>query len=115
MQIPRLQAYVGESIPVRYSFLSRLRDFTSTSQSLSVGSIAWTSQTPTLATFNVGSSGLVTSDEGAAKGISNDAVIGAFTMVAAGICTVKVSVSAINPSAIYVGVVQFEIEAVPSP
>lgn len=115
MIIPRLAAYVGESIPVRYSFLSRLKDFRSTSQTLSAPSIAWTSQTPSLATFEVGSGGLVTSDQGSADGIANDAVIGRFTMLAAGICTVEVSVSATNPTATYIGLIQFEIEAVPTP
>lgn len=113
--IPRIQAYVGETIPIRYSFLSRLLDFKTTSQALQAASVTWTSNTPSLATFSAGSEGLVTSDQGAANGISNDAVIGSFVMVAAGICTVKVSVTAINPSAVYVGVLQYDISAVPSP
>ena len=115
MQIPRLAAYVGEVIPVRYSFLSRLKDFRSTSQALTGASVAWVSQSSSLATFVNGSDGLVTSDQGTADGIANDAVIGAFTMLAAGICTVTVSVSATNPAATYVGVIQFEIEAIPTP
>lgn len=115
MEIPRLKVRVGEDIPIRYSFLSRLKSFQSSGQSLVGASVAWTSQTPALCTFDLASGGLVTSDSGAAAGIANDAVIGRFTMLAAGICTVEVSVSAINPTAIYVGVAQFEIEAVPTP
>lgn len=115
MQIPTLPAIVGERIPIRYSFLSRLKDFDSTSQSLTGASVAWTSQTPALATFDVGSGGLVSSDQGLADGIPNDACIGSFTMLAAGLCTVQVSVDAVNPTATYVGVIQFAIEAVPTP
>jgi len=113
--IPRIDAYVGEQIPIRYSFLSRLQDFRATSQALQSASIAWTSMTTSLATFNTGSGALVTSENGSQAGISNDAVIGTFTMVAAGICTVKVSVSAQNPTAVYVGIIQFNISPIPSP
>jgi hypothetical protein len=113
--VPRLNVRVGESIPIRYSFVNRLKSFASTSQALSVGSISWTSQSPSIASFDVGSGALTTSDEGSAAGIANDAVIGRFTMLQAGICTVQVSVGAVNPTATYVGVVQFEIEAIPTP
>lgn len=115
MIIPRLPAFVGESIPIRYSFLSRLKDFRSTAQSLTGASVAWTSQTPAIATFDIGSNGLVTSDQGTADGIANDACIGRFTMLTAGLCTVQVSVDAINPTATYVGVMQLEVQAVPTP
>jgi len=115
MQIPRIPAYVGESIPIRYSFLSRLKDFQSTTQVLTGASIAWTSQTPAVATFDAASAGLVSSDQGIADGIPNDACIGRFTMVSAGICTVEVSVAATSPVATYIGVLQFEVEAIPTP
>lgn len=113
--VPSLNVRVGESIPIRYSFINRLKSFKSTSQALQVGTITWTSQSPSIASFDTGSGGLTTSDEGSAQGIANDAVIGRFTMLQPGICTVQVSVGAINPTATYVGVVQFEIEAIPSP
>jgi hypothetical protein len=97
MIFPELSFWVGEQIPVRYSFLSLLKDFLGTSQSLVGASITWTSQTPALATFAVGSAALVTSDQGSADGIANDACLGRFTMVAAGLCTVQVGVDDINP------------------
>jgi len=115
MTIPYLNTVVGESIPIRYSFLSRLKNFLSTGQTLTGASIAWVSQTPAVATFDVGSGGLVSSDQGLADGIPNDACIGRFTMVAAGVCTVTVSVDAINPVATYVGVIRFQVTAVPTP
>lgn len=115
MNIPRQKAIVGESLPIRYSFLSLLKSFQSTAQALTGASISWTSQSPLVASFDVGSGGLVTSDQGSADGIANDAVIGRFTMLASGICTVQVSVDATSPTATYVGVMQFEIEAVPTP
>lgn len=108
-----LTVYVGESVPIRYSFLSRLKSFSG--QLLTGASIAWTSQTPSLATFQTGSAALVTSDQGLADGVSNDACLGRFTMVAAGICTVWVSVAATNPTATYIGVMRLNIVAVPSP
>ena len=115
MIFQELSFWVGEQVPVRFSFLSLLKDFRGTSQSLVGASISWTSQTPALATFDLGSAALVTSDQGSADGISNDACLGRFTMLAAGQCTVFVEVDAINPTAHYVGVIQFQIEAVPTP
>lgn len=112
---PPQDVYVGESIPLRYSFLTLLKDFQATNQSLSVGTIAWTSQTPARATFDVGSEGLVTSPQGVADGIANDAVIGRFTMLAPGPCTVVVTVDAINPTATYLGWITLNIVAVPTP
>lgn len=111
----QLDVFVGESIPIRYSFLSLLKTFQSTNQTLTGASIAWSSQTPALATFDIGSNALVTSDQGAADSIANDACIGSFTMVAAGICTAKVSVDAINPTATYIGFVRLNIAEVPTP
>ncbi len=112
---PPQDVYVGESIPLRYSFLSLLKDFQDTNQSLTALSVAWVSQTPARATFDIGSGGLVTSPQGLADGIADDAVIGRFTMVAPGLCTVTVSVDAINPTATYVGVITLNIVAIPSP
>lgn len=104
---------VGESIPVQFSFLSDLQSFAA--QTLTGASITWTSQTPALATFDVGSGALVTSDNAAAEGVSNDACLGRFTLVAAGVVTVVVEVDAINPVATYIGIVQIGIEAIPTP
>lgn len=115
MIIPRIATRVGEAVPIRYSFLSRLKSFQSTAQSLTGASIAWTSQSPLIASFDTGSGALVSSEQGIADNIPNDAVIGRFTMLQAGICTVWVEVDATNPIATYVGVVQFEIESVPTP
>lgn len=115
MSFASIDAIVGEQIPVRYSFLSRLKSFQATGQTLTGASIAWASQTPALATFDVGSGGLISSDQGLADGFTNDACIGRFTVVAAGICTVSVTVDAINPTAKYVGVVRLNITAIPSP
>lgn len=118
-QFPTINTFVGEDFPTRYSFLSGLLDFqpplNNPAQTLVGASIAWVSQSPLLASFDVGSSALVTSEEGSAAGITNDAVIGRFTMLAAGICTVYVTVSAVNPTETYVGIVQFLIEAIPTP
>jgi hypothetical protein len=113
VNIRNINGFVGESLPVRYSFLSLLKSFAG--QTLTGASIAWTSQTPALATFDLASGALVTSDQGSADGIPNDACLGRFTLVSAGICTVKVSVSAVNPTATYVGVVQINISPIPSP
>lgn len=115
MIIPSFEVVVGEDVPVRYSFLNRLRDFRSTSQSLVLASIVWTSQSPLLATFDVGSEALVSSDQGIADGILNDACLGRFTILASGLCTVFVSVDTLNPVATYVGILQLQIEAVPIP
>lgn len=115
MIIPSQDMWVGESLAIRLSFLNKLKSFQSTGQSLVSGSISWTSKTPAVATFDVGSGGLVSSDQGIADGIPNDAVIGRFTAVAAGICTVYVSVSTINPVDTYVGVLQLRVEDIPSP
>lgn len=115
MLIPQLSVFIGESIPIRYSFLSLLSDFQGTAQSLTGASITWASQTPSLATFDTGSEGLVSSDQGIAEGIPNDAVIGSFTMLASGICTVQVTVDAINPTATYVGAIRLSIEPIPVP
>jgi len=115
MRIQALEVFVGEDVPIRYSFLSRLKDFQSTNMSLVGASVAWVSKTPAVATFDVGSGGLVSSDQGVADGIPNDAVIGRFTAVAAGICTVYVSVDTINPVSTLIGVVQLRVEAVPTP
>jgi len=113
--IAQLSAFVGEHIPVRYSFLSLLKNFHSSNQTLTGASVTWTSQSPLVASFDVGSNGLVSSDQGLAAGIPNDACIGRFHMLAAGRCTVQVQVDAVNPVATYVGIVQFQIEAVPTP
>lgn len=113
--IPQIPARVGEHIPIRYSFLEALRAFLPTGQTLVGASIAWTSQSQLLADFDAGSAGLATSDQGLADGIPNDACIGRFEMLAAGRCTVSVTVDAINPTATYIGVLQFQIEAVPTP
>ena len=115
MIIPSQTYWVGEHIPVRISFLTLLKDFRATSQTLVGASIQWTSQTPLLAAFDIGSEALVTSEQGSADGIANDACLGRFEMLAPGLCTVQVSVDAINPTATYVGVMQFQIEAVPIP
>jgi hypothetical protein len=108
-----IDAIVGEKIPIRRSFLSRLKSFSG--QTLAGASIVWTSQTPALATFDAASEALVSSDQGLADGVPNDACLGRFTMVAAGICTVSVKVDALNPVATYVGFVRLNITAVPSP
>jgi len=113
MNVQSLPVWVGESIPVRFTFLSRLRGFSG--QALVGASINWVSMTPAVATFNVGSEALVTSTQAAAEGISNDAVIGRFTAAAAGLCTVMVSVQTTNPTATYIGVAQLNIEAIPTP
>lgn len=113
MIIQAIDMWVGESLPLRLSFLKKLKRFSG--QSLVSGSVVWTSQTTSVATFDTGSGGLVSSDQGISDGIPNDACIGRFTGIAAGICTVKVSVSAINPVATYEGVLQLRVEAIPSP
>lgn len=115
MIIPYINARVGESLPIRYSFLSRMKSFLPGIQVLSSPSIAWTSQTPLVATFDIGSGALVTSNQALADGISNDAVLGRFTILASGLCTVYCSVAATSPTATYVGVMQFQVEAIPSP
>lgn len=113
MIIPSQDAWVGESLAIRLSFLNKLKSFSG--QSLVGASVAWVSQTPLTASFDVGSNGLVSSDQGIADGIPNDACIGSFTMLQAGICTVYVTVDTINPTDTYVGVLQFRIEAIPTP
>lgn len=113
MIVPSQSAWVGESLAIRLSFLNKLRSFSG--QSLVGASVAWVSQTPALATFDVGSNGLVSSDQGIADGIPNDACIGSFTMLGPGICTVYVTVDTLNPVDTYIGVLQFQIEAIPSP
>lgn len=113
MIIPIQAAWVGESLAIRLSFLNKLKNFSG--QTLVGASVAWVSQTPVVATFDIGSNGLVSSDQGAADGIPNDACIGSFTMLAAGICTVYVTVDTLNPVDTYVGVLQLQIEAIPSP
>lgn len=115
MIIPNQNAWVGESLAIRLSFLNKLKSFKSSNQSLVALSVTWTSQTPLVASFDVGSEGLVSSDEGLAEGIPLDACIGSFTMLQAGICTVYVTVDTINPTDTYVGVLQFQIEAIPTP
>lgn len=111
----RLQAgLVGESIPIVYSFLNKLKSFQSSGHALS-GTPTWVSQTTSLATFDVGSGALTTSEQGSADGFTNDACIGRFTMVAAGLCTVKVTIAGVNPTATWVGYIQFDISDVPSP
>lgn len=113
--IPVFNVFVGEDVPIRYSFLSLIKSFLPTVQTLTGASISWTSQTPSLATYDVGSGALATSPEGTAEGITNDAVLGRFTMLAPGTCTVQCSVTAANPVATYMGVAQFVIQAVPTP
>lgn len=108
-------ALVGQDLPIRYSFLSLLKNFIATNQSLVSASIVITSNTPTVADFDVGSSGLVTSPKGTLAGISNDAVIARFSILAAGDATMKIEVDAINPAATYVGFFTFEVEDVPTP
>lgn len=115
MIIPSQAMWVGESLSIRLSFLNKLKSFQSSGQSLVGASIAWTSQTPAVATFDVGTEGLVSSDQGIADGIPSDCCIGRFTAVAAGICTVYVSVDTINPIDTYVGILQLRVEAIPSP
>lgn len=115
MIIPSQDAWVGESLAIRLSFLNKLKSFQSSGQSLVALSVAWVSQTPLVASFDVGSEGLVSSDQGIADGIPLDACIGRFTMLAAGICTVYVTVDTINPVDTYVGVLQFRVEAIPTP
>lgn len=113
MIVPHIPARVGEQLPIRFSFLKELASFFG--QSLTGASVTWVSLNTALATFNTGSQGLSTSDQGAADNISNDACIGRFTMVAAGSVIVQVTVDATNPTATYVGWVQFDIEAAPTP
>lgn len=108
-------AIVGQELPIRLSFLSLLKNFTTTNQSLDGASISVVSQTPLNADFIPGSSGLVTSSKGVDAGIANDAVIARFDILQAGDATIKVSVGAINPIATYVGFFTFEIEDVPIP
>lgn len=115
MPIKTFNVRVGESIPLRISFLNRLKDFQASGQTLTSGSISWVSQTPGRASFDIGSGALVSSDQGLQLNIPNDAVIGRFTMLTAGLVTVKLSVAAINPTATYVGVAQFFIEDIPTP
>lgn len=104
---------VGESIPVQFSFLSDIQSFSA--QTLTGASITWASQDITLATFDIGSGALVTSDNGQAAGVSNDACLGRFTLLAAGTVTVSVTVDAINPVATYIGLLQIQIESIPTP
>lgn len=106
---------VGQHLPIRYSFLSLLKNFRSTNQSLTGGSIAVVSETPAVADFDLASGGLVSSDQGIADGIPNDAVVARFHMIAAGQATIKITVDAINPTATYVGVFTFQVEDVPTP
>lgn len=115
MIIPSKDVYVGSSVPLRISFLNGLRSFLSSGQTLDATDITWVSQTPSVAAFEVGSDGLVTSEEAASEGLSDDAVIGRFTMLTAGRCTVYVSVGALNPTQTYVSVVQFTVAPIPSP
>lgn len=116
MIIPFYEVLVGEVIPVRLSFLNRLRDFqTVPAQTLVGGSIMWVSQSLTLATYVGASAALVTSPQGAADNILNDAVLGRFTILASGLCTIYCTVQAINPTATYVGITQLQIEAIPVP
>lgn len=104
---------VGESIPLQFSFLSDLMSFNG--QTLTGASIAWNSQDVSLATFDAGSEALVTSDNAAAKGVSNDACLGRFTLVAPGVVTCVVTVDAVNPVATYIGLIQIQIEGIPVP
>lgn len=115
MQVPYLNVYVGEEIPVRYSFLRLLQDFESSTQSLTGASIVWSSQSPLLAAFVPGTESLVSSDQGIADGIPNDTCMGNFDILTPGLCTIEVRVDAINPTATYVGVVKFQIEGIPTP
>lgn len=116
MIIPFYEVVVGEDVPIRLSFLNRLRDFQSgTPQTLVGASIAWISQSILLATYDIGSGALVSSPQGIADNILNDAVLGRFTILANGLCTIYCSVSCINPTAVYVAVAQLRIEAVPTP
>ncbi len=104
---------VGEVIPVQFSFLSDLLSFSA--QTLTGASIAWASQDVSLATFVAASQALMTSDNAAAQGKSNDACLGRFTLLASGVVTCVVTVDAVNPTATYKGLVQIQIEAIPIP
>lgn len=115
MIIPQIETWVGADVPIRYSFLNAIKSFLPTVQTLTGASISWTSKTPSIAMYDASSGILATSPEGTSEGILNDAVLGRFTMLAAGTCTVFVSVAATNPVATYIGVVQFVVEAVPTP
>lgn len=108
-------AIVGQALPIRYSFLSLLKNFQATGQTLVGGSIVVVSQSPLKAAFVAGSSGIVTSDQGLADSIPNDAVIARFSILAAGQATIYITVDAINPIATYGGFFTFEIEPVPTP
>src|SRR5258708_7120950 len=92
-------AIVGQDLPIRYSFLSLLKGFIATNQSLVGASIVVTSETPLVAAFDMGSAGLVTSPKGTEAGILNDAVIARFSILAIGQATIKLAVDTINPTA----------------
>lgn len=114
--IKRFPARVGASIPLRFSFLNAIKSVSgSTPQTLTGASVTWTSQTPAVAAFAAGSEGLVTSPQGQADGYTDDAVVGRFDMLTPGVVTVFVTVDAINPVATYVGIVQFQVESIPTP
>jgi hypothetical protein len=113
MIIPDQSGWVGEHLPIRLSFLNKLKSFTG--QTLVALSVTWVSETPSIVSFDAGSEGVVSSDEGLAQGIPLDACIGRFEMLAAGICTVYVTVDTLNPVATYVGTLQFRVESIPTP
>lgn len=104
---------VGEDITVQFSFLSDMLSYPA--QTLTGASITWTSQTLSLATFAPGSAAITTSDNAIAAGKTNDACLGRFELLAAGEVTVYCEVDAINPVSHYIGVIQIQIEAIPTP
>lgn len=98
---------VGEVIPLRFSFLSRLRD--NTGQTLSAPAVASTN----VSLMTAASPSLFTSSQATADGFSNDAVLGLFTLLAAGTVYAKFTVTGATPTSTYIGLIEVHISAIP--
>ena len=105
-----VEMYVGEEIPLRWSFASELSQFSGQSISLPT----WTSHDLATLTFNVGTGVIITTNIGQDAGLTNDGAQGTFKGIAAGTAYASVSVTAANPAAVYVGVIQVNVKAIPS-
>lgn len=105
-----IEALVGESIFAEASLLAWLQSHTGQS----VLSVVWTSAETSLATKDVGTDAVFTSQQASNAGVSNDAVRAKFTMVAAGVCTVVATATLQNPTETKIAIRFFNINAIPT-